>query len=56
MHCQNAYKNLKISEGALPVCEKLSKEIISIPIYYGMSDQEIQYVIDMINNYDGSNQ
>ena len=45
---------MKIAEGALPVCEKLSREIISIPMYYGMSDQEIQYVIDVINDYDGS--
>lgn len=54
IHCQNAYKDLDIPNGALPVCEKLSNEIISIPMYYGMSDLEIQYVIDRINSYDGS--
>lgn len=53
MHCQSAYRDLKIPEGTLQVCERLSKEIISIPMYYGMTDAEIEYVVDVINRYEG---
>ncbi len=51
MHLQEAYAELKIPEGTLPVAERISKTIISLPMYYGMSDSEINYVCDIINNY-----
>lgn len=51
MHMQDAYAELGIPEGALPVAERISKTIISLPMYYGMTDEEINYVCDVINNY-----
>lgn len=51
MHLQECYKDLGIQEGTLPVAEEISKTELSIPMYYGMTEEEIQYVIDIINAF-----
>lgn len=51
MHLQGAYAELGIEEGALPIAEHISATELSIPMYYGMTDEEIQYVIDAINSF-----
>lgn len=51
MHLQEAYKDLNIPQGSLPVAEKISSTILSIPMYFGMTDQEISYVINTINDF-----
>ena len=51
MHMQECYKDLNIPQGALPVAEEISATELSIPMYYGMTDEEIQYVIDAINEF-----
>lgn len=51
MHMQDCYKDLDIQEGALPVAEEISATELSLPMYYGMTDKEVQYVIDCINKY-----
>ena len=52
MHLQKAYEDLGIKEGQLPIAEEISKTELSIPMYYGMTDDEIQYVIDSVNEFD----
>lgn len=51
IHMQEAYKELNIKEGSLPIAEKISNEVISLPMWYGMNDEEINYVIDVINSW-----
>lgn len=51
MHLQECYKNLKISEGSLPIAEEISKTQLSLPMYYGITDEQIQFVIDCINKF-----
>ena len=51
MHLQECYKDLNIPQGALPIAEEISATELSIPMYYGMTDEEIQYVIDGINSF-----
>lgn len=53
MHLQDCYKDLDISMGVLPIAEEISSTELSIPMYYGMSDEEIQYIIDVINSFSG---
>ena len=53
MHLQGAYKELGIAKGALPLAEKISNEELSLPLYYGMTDEEINYIIDALNAYKG---
>lgn len=51
MHLQECYKDLHISKGTLPVAEEISRTELSIPIYYGMTEKEIHFVIDIINKF-----
>ena len=40
-----------IEEGKLPIAEEISQTELSLPMYYGMTDEEIQYVINCINEF-----
>ena len=51
MHLQGAYTELGIKEGSLPYAEEISQTELSLPMYYGMTQEEIDYVIDAINNF-----
>lgn len=53
MHMQKCYRDLNILEGQLPIAEEISRTELSLPMYYGMTDEQIDYVIDVINKYQG---
>lgn len=35
----------------LPIAEEISRTVLSIPMYYGMNDDEINYVITVLNEF-----
>lgn len=51
MHLQKAYEDLHIPEGALPIAEEISRTVLSIPMYYGITDEQVSYVIDALNSF-----
>ena len=51
IHLQECYKDLGITEGSLPVAEEISRTELSLPLYYGMTDEQIKYVIDAVNSF-----
>ena len=51
VHMQECYKELGYAEGDFPIAEEISRTELSIPMYYGMSDDEIKYVVDCINSF-----
>lgn len=51
MHLQKAYEELNIPEGALPIAEEISRTVLSIPMYYGIKEDEVTYVIDKLNAF-----
>lgn len=51
MHLQGAYKDLGIKQGELPIAEEISATQLSLPMYYGMTDEQIDYVIYTINKF-----
>lgn len=51
IHLQEAYKQLGYKDGDYPVAEHISKTEISIPLYYGLNDEEINYIIERINMF-----
>lgn len=53
MHLQECYKNLGYKAGDLPIAEEISATELSIPMYYGMTDEEVTYVIEAINTFGG---
>lgn len=52
IHMQGAYKDLNIKEKSLPIAEKISSEVLSIPMYYGITEEEIAYIAEKINNWE----
>lgn len=50
-HLSNAYKRLGFEKGSFPITEKYAETIISLPLYDGMTKDETEYVIDVINDY-----
>lgn len=51
IHMQECYKNLGFKKGDFPIAEEISATELSLPMYYGMTEEEIQYVIDRINEF-----
>ena len=49
IHLQKAYAELNIQEGELPIAEEISNTELSIPMYYGLSDDDISFIIEKIN-------
>jgi len=51
IHLQEAYKDMKLERGAYPLAEKICDSELSIPLYPGMTEEEIQYVIQCLNEF-----
>lgn len=51
MHLQDCYADLGIAAGSLPIAEEISRTELSLPMYYGMTEEEIDYVIDAVNGW-----
>jgi len=47
---QKAYAPLGVS--AMPISEKLSSMELSLPLYYGMNESQIRYIIEQLNMFD----
>jgi dTDP-4-amino-4,6-dideoxygalactose transaminase len=52
-HLQKALDYLGYKKGDFPVTEKLSDEILSLPIYPEMTDEQVIFVSDKINEFTG---
>ena len=53
MHLQKCYTDLHIPQGALPIAEEISATELSLPMYYGMTEEEICCVVDALNQFRG---
>ena len=51
IHLQECYKDLGFKEGDFPIAEEISKTELSLPLFYGMTEEQIQFVIDTINEF-----
>ena len=51
MHLQECYKKLGFKKGDFPIAEEISATELSLPMYYGMTDDEVKFVIDRINAF-----
>ena len=48
LHLQKAYKALGVNEGCYPVAEKVADEILSLPIFPYIKEEEIDYVVEKL--------
>ena len=51
IHKQKAYTGL--TEESFPLTERIASEIVSIPMYYGITDEQRNYVINKLNEFRG---
>lgn len=51
MHLHKAYADLGYRRGDFPVAEMNAAQELSLPMYYGMTDEQIGYVIDRLNQF-----
>ena len=51
IHLQECYQDLGFVQGDYPIAEEISETQLSLPMYYGMTDDEISYVIDALNQF-----
>ena len=49
IHHQKAYEDLR--HGPLPLAERIAAQELSLPIYVGMTSEQIDYVIDALNRF-----
>lgn len=47
------YNKQKGPKGALPLAEEISATELSLPMFYGMTDAQVQAVIDAVNDFKG---
>lgn len=50
-HLQVGYKNLGYGPGDFPITEKYADEVLSLPLYNGMEENEVQKVIETLNGF-----
>lgn len=53
IHLQKCYCDLGYRQGELPIAEEISVTELSLPMFYGMTEEQIEYVIDSINSFRG---
>jgi dTDP-4-amino-4,6-dideoxygalactose transaminase len=51
MHLQECYSDLGYNKGDLPIAEEISETELSLPMYYGMTNEEVEYVIKTVNGF-----
>ena len=51
IHLSNFYKKLGYDKNELPVTQKISKTILSLPIFPGLKKEEISYVCNSVKEF-----
>jgi len=51
LHLQKAYKHLGYGEGDFPVCEKVAKEIVSLPMFPQLKPEQQQQVVKAVAQF-----
>ena len=51
LHLQECFSSLGVEKGDLPVSEKLAGEVLSIPVFAELDDDEISYVADRVEAF-----
>jgi dTDP-4-amino-4,6-dideoxygalactose transaminase len=48
---QEAYRDLGYGNGSFPLAEKCAEEILSIPIFPQLRNEEVRMVVELVNGY-----
>ncbi len=50
-HLQEAYKDLNYRKGAFPIAEKIAETCLSLPMYPGLTKDDVEYITDKIRKF-----
>lgn len=50
-HLSEAYRYLGYQEGSYPITERYARQVLSLPLYNGMTDEEVDYVLEVIDRF-----
>lgn len=53
IHMQKAYSEMKFEKGSFPISEEIAETELSLPMFYGLREKEIEYIIETINQFKG---
>ena len=51
-HLQEGYKELRLTPGEFPVAESYAQQVLSLPNYPELTDEEIHYICEKINQFE----
>lgn len=51
LHMQEAYRDLGYNPGDLPNCDQVSQQVLSLPMFPELRDDEISYVVEAIKGF-----
>ncbi|HEX9154910.1 MAG TPA: DegT/DnrJ/EryC1/StrS family aminotransferase, partial [Nitrospira sp.] len=51
MHLQNCYQALGHRKGSFPVSERAAEEVLSLPIYAELEENQLVYVVEQIKQF-----
>jgi dTDP-4-amino-4,6-dideoxygalactose transaminase len=51
VHLAPAYASLGLRAGAFPVAEALAGELLSLPVYPGMTDGQVERVVETVRAF-----
>ncbi len=51
VHLQKAYHDLGCKKGDFPVAEHLADTELSLPIWYGMTEEQMEKIVSSINQF-----
>jgi dTDP-4-amino-4,6-dideoxygalactose transaminase len=51
LHLQAAYKDLNLRNGNYPITEKVAQEILSLPMFPDLTEEQIKYVSEKIKEF-----
>ena len=49
VHMQESFEFLGLKEGDLPETERAAKQVLSLPLHFSLTDEDISYVAEMVN-------
>ncbi|MFP3946660.1 MAG: DegT/DnrJ/EryC1/StrS family aminotransferase [Archaeoglobaceae archaeon] len=50
IYMQPVYQQMGYRQGICPVAEEMARKVVSIPVHPKMSEEELEYVVDVIND------
>lgn len=51
LHLQPVYRDLGFKKGDLPITERLSKEVLSLPFFPYLKEEELSYVVECVKEF-----